>query len=110
MVSSSAASSARRPTSGGCGIRSTQHLSHSLGSQPLRRIRPSVGSGTRPHSQPVTEGQYIDTCREAISPAAKFSGTFFSHYSLLGTTEQLLGLPKLGQASSSATMTAAFHL
>ena len=25
-------------------------------------------------------------------------------------TEQLLGLPKLGQAKSSATMTAAFHL
>ena len=44
------------------------------------------------------------------TPAGTTSGTFFSHYSLLGTTEQLLGLPKLGQASSSPTMTAAFHL
>ena len=44
------------------------------------------------------------------TPAGTTSGTFFSHYLLLGTTEQLLGLPKLGQASSSATMTAAFHL
>jgi len=44
------------------------------------------------------------------TPAGTTSGTFFSHYSLLGTTEQLLGLPKLGQAASSSTMTAAFHL
>jgi phospholipase C len=44
------------------------------------------------------------------TPAGATSGTFFTHYSLLGTTEQLLGLPKLGQASSSPTMTAAFHL
>jgi phospholipase C len=44
------------------------------------------------------------------TPAGITSGTFFSHYSLLATTEQLLGLPKLGQAASSATMTAAFHL
>ena len=44
------------------------------------------------------------------TPAGTTSGTFFSHYSLLATTEQLLGLPRLGQAASSATMTAAFHL
>jgi len=44
------------------------------------------------------------------TPAGTTSGAFFSHYSLLATTEQLLGLPKLGQASSSSTMTAAFHL
>jgi len=44
------------------------------------------------------------------TPAGTKSGTFFSHYSLLATTEELLGLPKLGQASSAATMTAAFHL
>jgi phosphatidylinositol-3-phosphatase len=44
------------------------------------------------------------------TPAGTTSGTFFSHYSLLATTEQLLGLPKLGQAASSAAMTAAFHL
>jgi hypothetical protein len=44
------------------------------------------------------------------TPAGTTSSTFFSHYSLLATTEQLLGLPKLGQASSSSTMTAAFRL
>ena len=44
------------------------------------------------------------------TPAGIISGTLFNHYSLLGTTEQLLGLPKLGQASSYPTMIAAFHL
>jgi phospholipase C len=44
------------------------------------------------------------------TPAGTRSGTFFSHYSLLATTEELLSLPKLGQAASAATMTAAFHL
>jgi hypothetical protein len=48
-----------------------------------------------------------------ISPSTvpgSTSATLFNHYSLLGTTEQLLGLPKLGLASSSPTMTSAFHL
>ena len=48
-----------------------------------------------------------------VSPstrAGSISGILFNHYSLLGTTEQLLGLPRLGQASSYPTMTAAFHL
>ena len=44
------------------------------------------------------------------TPPGTTSGTFYSHYSLLATTEQLLGLPKLGQAASSPAMTAAFHL
>jgi len=44
------------------------------------------------------------------TPAGTTSGTFYSHYSLLATTEELLGLPRLGQASSAVTMTAAFHL
>jgi phosphatidylinositol-3-phosphatase len=44
------------------------------------------------------------------TPAGATSAAFFSHYSLLGTTEELLGLPMLGQASSSPAMTAAFHL
>jgi phosphatidylinositol-3-phosphatase len=34
----------------------------------------------------------------------------FTHYSLLGTAEELLGLPKLGLAGSSATLTSAFNL
>ena len=45
-----------------------------------------------------------------ITPVGITSGTFFDHYSLLGTTEQLLGLPKLATAASATTMTAAVHL
>ena len=48
-----------------------------------------------------------------VSPstaAGTQSGTVFNHYSLLGTTEDLLGLPKLGLAASNATMTSAFNL
>jgi phosphatidylinositol-3-phosphatase len=44
------------------------------------------------------------------TPAGIRSGTFFDHYSLLATTEALLGLPKLASAASAKTMTAAFHL
>ena len=48
-----------------------------------------------------------------ISPSTKAgtkSATLFNHYSLLGTAEQLLGLPKLGKAATATTMTAAFNL
>jgi hypothetical protein len=44
------------------------------------------------------------------TPAGATSATLFNHYSLLGTAEQLLGLPALGQATSYPTMTAAFNL
>ena len=44
------------------------------------------------------------------TPAGTVSGTLFNHYSLLGTAEQLLGLPRLGHASSYPTMTGAFRL
>ena len=44
------------------------------------------------------------------TPVGVTSGALFNHYSLLGTTEQLLGLPALGQAAGAATMTAAFNL
>jgi phospholipase C len=44
------------------------------------------------------------------TPAGATSRSFFDHYSLLGTTEQLLGLPRLASAASAQTMTAAFHL
>lgn len=56
------------------------------------------------------------SCRVAtvvISPSTRAgtrSGTLFNHYSLLGTAEQLLGLPKLGLAASYPTMTGAFGL
>jgi phospholipase C len=48
-----------------------------------------------------------------ISPSTQpgtTSGTLFNHYSLLGTAEQLLGLPFLGKAATSTTMTSAFNL
>ena len=48
-----------------------------------------------------------------ISPSTvpgTVSGTLFNHYSLLGTAEQLLRLPKLGQAADIRTMIHAFHL
>jgi phosphatidylinositol-3-phosphatase len=38
------------------------------------------------------------------------SSVLFNHWSLLGTAEQLLGLPKLGKAGSATAMTAAFNL
>jgi hypothetical protein len=48
-----------------------------------------------------------------ISPstaAATQSSTLFNHYSLLGSTEQLLGLSKLGEAASANSMLSAFNL
>jgi hypothetical protein len=38
------------------------------------------------------------------------SATAFSHYSLLRTTEEMLGLPRLGKASTATSMRSAFHL
>jgi phosphatidylinositol-3-phosphatase len=48
-------------------------------------ISPSTGAGTR-------------------------SADLFDHYSLLATTEEMLGLPKLAQAASNASMVSAFNL
>ncbi len=48
-----------------------------------------------------------------VSPstlAGTKSTTLFNHYSLLMTTEQLLGLPLLGNASTATSMTSAFNL
>jgi len=44
------------------------------------------------------------------TPVGSTSANLFNHYSLLGTTEQLLGLPTLGSASSATLMTNAFNL
>ena len=46
-----------------------------------------------------------------VSPftlAGATSATRFDHYSLLKTTEQLLGLPMLGNANSATSMLSAF--
>jgi phosphatidylinositol-3-phosphatase len=48
-----------------------------------------------------------------ISPSTRpgtRSATLFNHYSLLGTAEEMLGLPRLGQAASSPSMAGAFNL
>jgi phospholipase C len=42
------------------------------------------------------------------TPAGAMSATRFDHYSLLKTTEQLLGLPMLGNAGSATSMIPAF--
>lgn len=44
------------------------------------------------------------------TPAGARSAKLFSHYSLLATTEQLLGLLRLGRAASSGSMASAFNL
>lgn len=60
-----------------------------------------------------TTDQSCHVATIVISPSTvpgSTSATLFNHYSLLGTAEQLLGLPKLGLASSYPTMTTAFNL
>ena len=44
------------------------------------------------------------------TPAGTRSGVRFDHYSLLRTTEELLGVPPLGNARHAASMRRAFHL
>jgi phosphatidylinositol-3-phosphatase len=48
-----------------------------------------------------------------ISPSTRVgarSADLFNHYSLLATAEELLGLPKVGQAASNPSMASAFNL
>jgi phosphatidylinositol-3-phosphatase len=44
------------------------------------------------------------------TPAGRRSGELFNHYSLLRTTEDLLGLGHLGEAAAAASMSGAFGL
>ena len=44
------------------------------------------------------------------TPPGTRAGTLFNHYSLLRTTEELLGLPPLRHAAAAASMRAAFQL
>jgi hypothetical protein len=55
-------------------------------------------------------GCHVATIVAAPSTPASQSGTLFNHYSLLLTTEQLLGLPALGQAATASSMLSAFNL
>jgi hypothetical protein len=44
------------------------------------------------------------------TPVGDQGGTKFDHYSMLRTTEEILGLAPLGNAAGAATMKADFHL
>jgi hypothetical protein len=44
------------------------------------------------------------------TPKDSTSAALFNHYSLLRTSEQLLGLPPLGEAAAASSMLAAFDL
>jgi phosphatidylinositol-3-phosphatase len=69
------------------------------------------GTSNRCATNTTDVGCHVATL--VISPSTKpgtTSGTLFNHYGLLGSTEQLLGLPKLGQAKTAATLISAFNL
>src|SRR5262245_32234574 len=69
------------------------------------------GKATQCAANTTDVGCHVATI--VISPSTQpgtTSSTLFNHYSLLGTTEQLLGLPQLGLASSFPTLTSAFGL
>jgi hypothetical protein len=99
-----------------------RHLPAILGSKEYRAGTAAVfitwdeGSGGYPAEDCDDTTSADSSCRvptiviSPSTPAGTRSGTFFDHYSLLATTEQLLGLPRLRSASSAATMTAAFRL
>jgi phospholipase C len=59
----------------------------------------------------VGSNQHIATVVVAPTvPRGTRSSLRFTHYSLLRTTEDLLGLPRLGAAAKARSMRAAFHL
>ena len=62
------------------------------------------------HSGPERQGLWPTCPKRVVTPVGATSSTLFNHYSLLGTTEQLLGLPALGLAASATTLTSAFNL
>lgn len=100
----------------------TSHLPAILNSSEYRAGTTAVfitwdeGSGGYAIEDCDNTGTTDSSCRvptiviSPTTPAGVTSGTFFDHYSLLGTTEQLLRLPRLASAASATTMTAAFHL
>jgi len=69
------------------------------------------GTATKCATNKTDVGCHVATI--VVSPSTKAgtrSATLFNHYSLLGTAEQLLGLPALGRAAAFPTMTSAFNL
>jgi phosphatidylinositol-3-phosphatase len=69
------------------------------------------GSTNRCATSTTDAGCHVATLVISPStPAGARSAVLFSHYSLLGTAEHLLRLPRLGQAAKVKTMTSAFRL
>jgi len=66
-------------------------------------------TGLRPSNTPNHTGSSTIVISPSTVPGTT-SGTLLNHYSLLGTAEELLGVPKLGLASSYPAMTSAFNL
>jgi hypothetical protein len=69
------------------------------------------GTSNRCATNTTDVGCHVATI--VVSPSTKpgtKSAALFNHWSLLGTAEQLLGLPKLGKAATATTMTTAFNL
>lgn len=65
------------------------------------------GSGNDCATDTTDVGCHVATI--VISPSTR-AGDLFNHYSLLAATEEMLGLPKLGQAGSNPSMVRAFNL
>jgi phospholipase C len=59
----------------------------------------------------LTGDNLVSTIMVAPSvPAGTTSGQAFDHYSLLRTTEEMLGLGQIGNAVTASSMRSAFHL
>jgi hypothetical protein len=78
-------------------------------------LRSGVGAG-RPSAAPGPSVKSDVGCHMAMLivspsiPAGRRSGELFNHYSLLRTTEDLVGVPPLGEAAKASSMTHAFGL
>ena len=72
----------------------------------------SEGPGLDWDEDDYTTNQHIATLVISPStPAGTKAGTSFNHYSLLRTTEEMLGLDRfLGRAARAPSMRAAFNL
>jgi hypothetical protein len=73
--------------------------------------QPELPFGSDCVANPTNAGCQVATLVVSPSTAAgSTSAAFYDHYSMLRTTEQLLGLPLLGQAATAASMASAFNL
>jgi hypothetical protein len=79
------------------------------------RCRSTATAPTQASTQCATNTTDVG-CRVATivvspsTPAGTRASTLFNHYSLLKPTEQMLGVPQLGQAPGASSMLSAFNL